>query len=206
MSERSSDIDRARREECLEALYRLELAHEPRTVEALAANGDLAEIDIGAVLLDLVARGQVRVEGASIRLERAGRAIGKRIFNRHELAEWTMRHLGLRKEAAHDEACRIEHEMGERADADLLELMGKGAIPLSLAREGASYRVRLISGGGSVRRRLVDLGMAPGGVVLLEARRNGGPIQVQVQGSSLALGRGIAAKVVVTPVPGDAVK
>ncbi len=206
MSDRRNRGEREVREECLEALYRLELGSQPSTVRALRDNSDLSGVAIGAVLLDLLAGGFVTMEGEAVHLARGGRSIGRKIYQRHELAEGVFRLLGMRTARAHEEACRIEHEMtidtesGLRDERlSLLDLFSQGAIPLTQAEEDREYRVCLISGGGGARRRLEDMGIAPGTPVRLRARRAGGPVEIEVQGSRLALGRGVAARVVVMP-------
>jgi len=195
-------------EECLEALYRLELGAQPLTVQALQGNADLAGVDIGELLLDLLASGYMTMDGEAIRLSKGGRSIGRKIYSRHELAEGVFRLLGMRKARAHQEACRIEHEVAVDAESglqdeqrSLLELFSRGAVPLTQAEGDTEYRVCLISGGGGARRRLEDMGIAPGIPIWLRARRIGGPVEVEVQGSRLALGRGIATRVVVMPAP-----
>ncbi len=206
MADREDRGEKEANEECLEALYRLEIEHEEQTVEALQANSDLAGVDIGAVLLALMAAGLVSIDGESVRLTRGGRIIGRRIYSRHEMAEGILSLLGMRKARAHEEACRLEHEVGVDAESgladeqrSLLELFSRGAIPLTRAHEDEEYRVCLISGGGGARLRLEDMGIAPGTAVWLRTRRSGGPVEIEVQGSRLALGRGIASKVVVIP-------
>lgn len=202
---------REAKEECLEALYRLELAHEPPTVERLRANADLTGIDIGGVLLDLLAADLVALTGGLFHLTRRGSYLGSRLYSRHESAEGLLRLLGMRKARAHREACRVEHERQEVSTgsdesavldeerSSLLILLSQGAVPLTEAREREEYRVCLVWAGGSARRRLEDLGIAPGSPIRVRARRHGGPVEVEVHGSALALGRGVAAKVVVLP-------
>jgi len=206
MADRQERGEKEAGEECLEALYRLELEHLPQTIEALRGNSDLAGVDIGNVLLELMAAGFVTMGGEAVRFTRGGRIIGRRIYTRHELAEGIFSLLGMRKSRAHEEACRLEHEVGVDAESgladeqrSLLELFSRGAIPLTRAQEDEEYRVCLISGGGGSRRRLEDMGIAPGTSIRLRTRRQGGPVEIEIQGSRLALGRGIASKVVVIP-------
>jgi len=70
--------------------------------------------------------------------------------------------------------------------------------PLDRMEENQQVKVMEIQGGWGVRRRLGQLGIHPGDV--LTVVRYGafqGPILIQVHGSQVALGRGIAARILV---------
>ena len=70
--------------------------------------------------------------------------------------------------------------------------------PLDLVEENQRVRVLEIQGGWGVRRRLGQLGIHPGDVITVV--RYGafqGPILIQVHGSQVALGRGIASRILV---------
>jgi DtxR family Mn-dependent transcriptional regulator len=198
------------REECLEALFRLERTTSTITVEQLRENPDLQGIDIPEALLDLIARGDIRLRDGKISIERSGRMTGRRIYRRHELAERFLRVFGLKRERAHREACRLEHVMSlpdERrhhvATRDelsrLFELSEQGAVPLARGVRGVPYRVALVCGGHGARRKLEDMGVSRGAQVELCGRQGRGPVEISVRGSRLALGHGIASKVLVVP-------
>ncbi|MEM2440326.1 MAG: FeoA family protein [Candidatus Bathyarchaeia archaeon] len=56
-------------------------------------------------------------------------------------------------------------------------------------------------GGLGLVRRLAEMGLTPGvEVKLLKKGSFGGPVEVEVRGVALALGRGVASKVLVKPV------
>ena len=70
--------------------------------------------------------------------------------------------------------------------------------PLDLVEENRQVKVMDIQGGWGVRRRLGQLGIHPGDVITVV--RYGafqGPILIQVHGSQVALGRGIASRILV---------
>ena len=70
--------------------------------------------------------------------------------------------------------------------------------PLDRMEENQQVKVMEIQGGWGVRRRLGQLGIHPGDV--LTVVRYGafqGPILIQVHGSQVALGRGIASRILV---------
>lgn len=198
------------REECLEALYRLERSACTITLELLRATPDLRGMDIPATLLELIERSDIELRQGTIALNRSGRLTGKRIYRRHEIAEWFLRLFGLRRERAHREACRLEHVMslpGERRQSPpshdeldkLFELFELGAVPLARGLRGVPYRVAMVCGGHGARRKLEDMGVSRGAQVELCGRQGRGPVEIAVRGSRLALGRGIASKVLVVP-------
>lgn len=60
--------------------------------------------------------------------------------------------------------------------------------------------VRALGGFGLVRR-LAEMGLTPGvEVKILRKCSFGGPVEIEVRGVALALGRGVASKVLVKPV------
>lgn len=65
---------------------------------------------------------------------------------------------------------------------------------------GETARIVAISGPGrGLRLRLHSLGLRPGARVRLINRGPGGPVLVEVDGYRLALGRGVARRVLVAP-------
>jgi ferrous iron transport protein A len=53
-----------------------------------------------------------------------------------------------------------------------------------------------VEGGRGARRHLAQLGIQPGGVLLVvRSAPMGGPILVEVRGSTVAVGRGLACKI-----------
>ncbi len=73
-----------------------------------------------------------------------------------------------------------------------------GASTLETAPVGAPLRVAAIRGGREVRARLSSLGILPGTVLrVLNRGPLGGPVLVDVGGTRVAIGRGLARKVAV---------
>jgi len=206
MNKEKESITSEDREECLEALCRLEQAHRPLTAADLAAEQDLAGKHLAELLLDLAMSGDIAMNGSSVSLTSQGRAVGKRIVRKHQLAERMLCMFGLQKDAAHKEACKLEHVLTDAEAADLekhmsavTSMMELGAVTLDQAVTGRPYTVRWIRGGQQVRRRLEDMGIGRGSVVTVCNRQSGGPIEVEAHGACLALGRGIAQKILVIP-------
>ena len=70
-------------------------------------------------------------------------------------------------------------------------------FPLAMAVVGEPVRVESVNGGEKLIRRLTALGLTPG-VNLSIVQDNGGPLLISVRDSRLALGRGMAQKVMVS--------
>ncbi|MBN1669422.1 MAG: ferrous iron transport protein A [Kiritimatiellae bacterium] len=71
--------------------------------------------------------------------------------------------------------------------------------PLSAAGIGRVYRVVRLAGGRGLERRLNAMGLIPGATLTTVAAQTHGPVLVEVKGSRLAIGRGMAARILVAP-------
>ncbi len=75
----------------------------------------------------------------------------------------------------------------------------RGVLTLDELPPGVKARVVRIEAGTRAMRRLVEMGLTPGTQVEV-VMDYGGPILVRVRGSVIAIGRGMARRVVVEPV------
>jgi Fe2+ transport system protein FeoA len=73
-------------------------------------------------------------------------------------------------------------------------------MPLSMASPGQEVRLVGIRGGWGIRRRLADMGLTPGEKVWVVQSGPAGPLLIAVRDSRLALGRGMAHKIMVEPI------
>lgn len=75
--------------------------------------------------------------------------------------------------------------------------MPEKTIPLIDLKKGQKGIIVSIRGGRRVTQRLIDMGLTPGTEIKL--LRNGRlcPIEISVRGSKLAIGCGVAAKILV---------
>ncbi|HIH90880.1 TPA: ferrous iron transport protein A [Desulfurococcaceae archaeon] len=73
-------------------------------------------------------------------------------------------------------------------------------VYLSEAPEGSLVRVVRIEGGFGAVRKLYELGIREGSTIKVVRNPPIGPLIVEVDGSTIALGRGIASKVAVEVV------
>lgn len=68
--------------------------------------------------------------------------------------------------------------------------------PLSSAQSARSVRVAALEGGGEFRSRLLAMGITPGASIRVVSG-GAGPVVVDVLGSRLVLGHGVASRVMV---------
>lgn len=74
-------------------------------------------------------------------------------------------------------------------------------IPLTHLQPGGKGKIVAVRGGRMVIQRLNDLGLTLGTELTIKGEAPwGGPVQVLVRGSILALGRGIAAKIMIQQI------
>lgn len=70
-------------------------------------------------------------------------------------------------------------------------------MTLSNAKVGESVRLLSVRGGTHIRRRLADLGLNTGMTVKIINGIESGPMILSVKDSRLAIGRGMAEKIIV---------
>ena len=75
----------------------------------------------------------------------------------------------------------------------------ESALPLSLAPANQELELVEVRAGRKLTHRLAELGLTPG-VKLRIVQANGGPLLVSVRGSRIAVGRGMAHKLMVMVV------
>lgn len=70
-------------------------------------------------------------------------------------------------------------------------------LPLAMIAQGESVRLINVGGGRVLRKRLADLGLNPGMTLRVVQVAPQGPMILEVKESRIALGRGMAQKVMV---------
>jgi len=71
-------------------------------------------------------------------------------------------------------------------------------MPLSMATQGEVVQVVAVRAGWGLQRRLAEMGLNPGVKVRVLNSQRPGPVVIDVRGSRLALGQGVAHKIMVT--------
>jgi Fur family ferric uptake transcriptional regulator len=74
------------------------------------------------------------------------------------------------------------------------------ALPLAMASTGERLIIVRFLGGRTMQDRLISMGLNPGSEVEVLNNNGGGPVLVAAKGTRLALGRGVAHKVLVSPM------
>ena len=213
-------------EEYLETIYKLAERGTVRPTpiaESLGVSGPT----VTATLKRLESRGFITREDGDIVLTEEGRKLAVDIIRRHRVAErFLVDTLGLSWDDAHEDACRLEHALSPRvmlaleefldnpevcphghpipsADGDIVPVEG---VPLCDLESGASSRIVQVSeDDDAMLTYLGSLGMYPGTVVrVCEVAPFKGPLLIEVDGSTYALGRDVAERILVTSDSKDA--
>ena len=75
--------------------------------------------------------------------------------------------------------------------------MPNGGMPLAMASPGRLLTVIGINVGWGLQRRLADMGLIPGVQIRVMNGQCAGPVLIDLRGSRLGLGRGVAQKILV---------
>jgi DtxR family transcriptional regulator, Mn-dependent transcriptional regulator len=208
-------------EDCLQAVHRAVIQGRAATIDEIAAFAHASPAEVEAAISDLRTRGLVAADPPNrIILTREGQKLAAGILRRHRLSERLLTDvLGLPWDRVHDEAMRLEHSLTPEAEARLESLLNHpetcphGApIPVpdmnppppatrTLDRVVAGTQVRIeqvTEEDGALLRYLASLGLFPQArLTVEEVAPFGGPLLVQVNGARYAIGRDVAAKILV---------
>ncbi|NPV52732.1 MAG: ferrous iron transport protein A [Firmicutes bacterium] len=80
--------------------------------------------------------------------------------------------------------------------------MENGALPLSFLPTGRDATIKDVLGGFGLRRKLTELGVVRGRLIRVVQNDFAGPIIISVGDGRLALGRGMAQKIIVEELNG----
>ena len=209
-------------EEYLEAIYKLS-QHGPARPTQIADSVGVSGPTVTATLRRLEAQGLVSRQGTKVVLTEEGLKRSLDIVRRHRIAEtFLVDTLHLDWNAAHEEACTLEHALSPRVLAALEEFLGDPVVcPHGHPIPGADGSIADLAGrplcdvapGGSavvlsvaeddelVLGYLGDLGLRPGAhATVVEAAPFQGPLTIEIEGIRTAIAREIAKLVTVQPV------
>lgn len=209
-------------EEYLEALYKLNGREGLVKVGELAEELGVKEPSVVEMLKKLEKKNLVdyeRYSGAV--LTGVGKKEGMKVTRRHRLAERLLSDvLNLDLPQIHDEACKLEHSLGEETTDRIAKVLDnpktcphgypipeegeedEDLIKLSEGGEGEEYRVITIPEGKEEVQRLLPLGIIPGAKIELTGKPSFSALMVKRSGDKLALSRELASEIKVKPYGG----
>jgi DtxR family transcriptional regulator, Mn-dependent transcriptional regulator len=208
-------------EEYLEAIYKLGQEGPVRPSQVAEWVG-VSGPTVTATLRRLASRGLVVREGTKVVLTPDGVQRALEIVRRHRVAEtFLVQTLGLDWEAAHEEACRLEHALSDRvlhaledflgnpgscphghpipgADGSLVSVAG---TPLSDLKVGSAATVVAVAEEiEGMLAYLGSVGLRPGAcLTVVESAPFEGPLTLECEGRRVALAREVARLVTVQP-------
>ena len=212
-------------EDCLQAVHRLEAQGRAADTGEVAGFARLTPATASDALRGLQARGLVEMSTpGKVTLTDEGRRQAAGILRRHRLSERLFADiLGLPWDRVHDAAMRFEHSITPEAETRLATLLNHpetcphgGPIPavdgsvtspavraLDTVPAGVRVLIQQISEEETTfLRYLASLGLLPRAELTVEeVAPFGGPLLVQVGGARYALGREVAAKILVREEP-----
>jgi DtxR family Mn-dependent transcriptional regulator len=207
-------------EEYLETIYKLSLDGEVRPTpiaEAIGVSGPT----VTATLKRLESQGFITRESNTVILTDEGMAQALDIVRRHRLAErFLVDVLQIPWDEAHEDACLLEHALSPRVMSALEEYLDSPEVcphghPIptddgivavqegaSLCEFGTGSDVKIVSVAEDDEAMLAylgSMGMFPGTKVsVCEVAPFKGPLMVEVNGSTYALGREVADQILVS--------
>lgn len=191
-------------EEYLEAIYRLIEKKEKLTTTNIAKELGVSPPSVSEMLKKLDRKGYLKYAPyREVTLTKKGRQLGSTILRKHRLIERFLDTLGLSKDRIHEEACKLEHSVSEELEKIIEKkiekpLYRKGIVNLHDLRSGQAGEIVSIETGFHAKRRLEDMGLTPGTRIrVLRMAPFGGPIEISVRGSRLAIGRGMSRRIMV---------
>ena len=212
----------ARVEDYLEAIFAEEVRGGTATVTMLAGQLGVTKGTVVAALRRLSEDGFLSHERyGSPALTEAGRERALLMYRRHEHLSFLFSGvLGFEHEAAESAACTLEHALDAEMEGRLMaltEFLADGMLrnapwaeelraalseparlprPLSMLGVGGSGSVVRVTAEGSLRKRLLELGLLPGTrVELVRSAPLGDPVEIRVRSGTLSLRRSEAATV-----------
>ena len=218
--ERRSAFTRSQ-EDYLKALYQLHGDQRPVPTRELAQRLGISSPSVSEMVTRLSAQGLVehdRYRGQQ--LTREGRKVALELVRHHRLLEmFLVQVLGYSWDEVHDEAERLEHDISERMEQRIFELLGRPELdphghaiptlggkvrppsdrPLSECRVGEKLVVQGVSDDDAGRLRELDRrGLVPGTrIEVIRESKFEGPISVRIKGRRSNIPLGLARAVFV---------
>ncbi|MDZ4180144.1 MAG: metal-dependent transcriptional regulator [Coriobacteriia bacterium] len=210
-------------EEYLEAIYKLSQKGAVRPTPIAEAVG-VSGPTVTATLKRLESHGMITRRRGEVMLTEEGRKLALDIVRRHRISErFLVDVLGLSWDEAHEDACLLEHALSPRVMERLEAFLDNPEVcPHGHPIPNAAGEIALVEGaplcdfGAGAEVRIVQvsedddamlaylgsMGMFPGTrVKVCEVAPFKGPIMVDVDGATYAIGREVADGILVTEDP-----
>ena len=204
-------------EEYLEQMYAFIEEKKDPTVRGISEAMKVSNASASEMIKRLSEKGLVKHKRyGSIELTPRGLSAAEGMKRKHRLLESLLHRLGVKD--VHDEACRLEHGISEESTDALCRFLkapekcpddgkdipkcGKACsaclrIFLSDAPQGKDVTISELQCGKKAAMRLNELGLVPKEKIRVINRMPHGPIEVEVKGTKVAIGHGLARKIVV---------
>jgi DtxR family Mn-dependent transcriptional regulator len=204
-------------EEYLEAIYAIGESYEKPGIRSLSEVMGVSKASVSEMVKKLNEKGYIRHERyGAIVFTPEGLDIARGIKRKHRLLESFLYFLG--KKEVHDEACRLEHGISDESADAICRFLGSPdrcpddgrAIPkcgkdcheclkktLTWVIPGKKVRITGTECGRKASMRLNEMGVVAGEVVKVISRVPHGPVEVEVKGTRIAIGDGLAKKILV---------
>jgi DtxR family Mn-dependent transcriptional regulator len=204
-------------EEYLEAIYALSENDEKPGISSISEAMGVSRASASEMIKKLSEKRYLRHERyGAIAFTPDGLSIARGIKRKHRLLESFLHFLGKRD--VHGEACRLEHGISEESTDAICRFLGspdrcpddgkeipkcgkdcerclkKTLIDSSLGKRVIVARMEC---GRKASMRLNEMGVVTGELVRVVNRVPHGPVEVEVKGTKVAIGYGIAKKIVV---------
>ncbi len=204
-------------EEYLEGIYSLLENNEKPSTSRIAEAMGVSRASVSEMVKKLGDKGFLKHQRyGEIELTEEGTTVARKIKRKHRLLESLLGFLGMRE--VHDEACKLEHGISEEsADAicrflgspercpddnknipkcgrDCSECLSRTLAEILPDKEVTVVRMMC---GRKASMRLNELGFVPGERIRVIKSISNGPIEVEVKGTKVAIGNGLARKVLV---------
>lgn len=209
-------------EEYLETILYLTREGNKAKTRDIAQSMDIKPPSVSEMLLKLRDQGYleyVPYEGAS--LTDSGRKEALRIERKHQLLEkFLVDTLGVELNAAHEEACEMEHTISEDTTEKICSYLGHPrfcpdehaippgpccdkadtCLPLSELNEGENAVIKIVAVDSNTHDYMISLGFLPDVLVAIKRKLPSNSLLIRIKGSDIAIGRDIAKKIMVTKV------
>ncbi len=198
--------------EVLELIRTAEVKNRVIRLEEIAHELESSTSEVERLLEETLSKGYLKHGGNTLKLTRKGLEVLQRHRERYIHERFTHRPSFIGRLARFLEGnirdwrshWRHRHGLDEKSidsfykDIRMLNGRIEDAVPLISLKPGERGTVAFAFGGRGLVRRLAEMGLTPGTEVkTVRSAPFHGPLEIEVRGSSLALGYGVASKVFV---------